>query len=233
MALNLLSVPQAARELNVSAARVRELVHSGRLRAEQPGRELLIDADSLHHRVNVVRPSPGRPLSPRMAWALLWRLSGYRASWVSPAEQSRLAKYARSRPVEKWPQLLSNRAEVHRARMLPGPLARLKADEQAAASGVRAARHYGLDLQAGRDEVELYVDADRFHELVGAKRIRLDPREPNVLIRVPRHSPVLAFSEAHRGFAPPAAVAADLLDAGDERSVRAARQLLAEVGRGR
>lgn len=113
--------------------------------------------------------------------------------------------------------------------MLPGPLKRLREGAQVAIGGVSAAMHYGIDLLGAADDVELYVEPKLFEELVDAKRINLAPDVPNVLIRVPRISPVLAFDDEHAGFAPPAAVAADLMDAGDERSVNAARRLLANL----
>lgn len=224
----LLAVVDVAQRLDISPARVRELVHGGQLSAQRVGRELLVDADSVHRRAHIVRPAAGRPLSPRMAWGLLWKLSGVRAPWLAPAEHSRLRKYAVRLALEDWPRLLANRAEVHRARMLPGPLKRLREDPRAAIGGVAAAMHYGVDLMGAADDVELYAEPDLFRELADAKRINLAPEAPNVLIRVPRLSPVLAFDAEHAGYAPPAAVAADLADAGDERSVRAARQLLAE-----
>jgi excisionase family DNA binding protein len=222
----LLTVADAAQQLGISPARVRELVHSGQLRAQQPGRELLVDADSVNRRAQVVRPVAGRPLSPRMAWALLWRLSGMRAPWLAASEHSRLRKYVRRLDLERWPQMLSRRADVYQVRMLPGPLDRLRNDPQAALGGVSAAMHYGLDLVSPVDEIELYVERERFEALVEAKRIKLDPQAPNVLIRVPTIPSVLALDGEYAGFALPAAAAADLADAGDERSVRAARQLL-------
>lgn len=224
-----LAVPDAARQLGISLDRVRELVHSGQLRAQRPGRELLVDAASVYRRAQIVRPAAGRPLSPRMAWAFLWRLSGVRAPWLAASEHSRLGKYIRRLAVERWPQTLSHRAEVYQARMLHGPLDRLRHDPQAALGGASAAMHYSLDLMGPADDVELYVERERFQELVEAKRIKLDPQVSNVLIRVPRIPSALALSNEHAGYAPPAAVAADLLDAGDERAVHAARQLLATL----
>lgn len=226
-ALAFLSVADAARQLGVSPGRVRELVHSGQLNAERIGRAVLVSADSVRRRLEIVQPAGGRPLSPRMAWALLWHLSGARARWLAPAEHSRINKYVRRLPVEQWPRMLTNRADVHQARMLPGSLTRLRDDPRAVLSGVAAASHYGIDLVGDVDDVELYVEPEHFHDLVARKRINLAPQVPNVLIRVPFSAEVLHFSDDHAGFAPPAAVAADLVDFGDERSIRAAHQLRA------
>ncbi|WP_410655539.1 helix-turn-helix domain-containing protein [Amycolatopsis sp. lyj-112] len=226
----LLPVAQVAQTLGISRERVRELVHSGRLDSVRVGRELVIEARSVEHRKNVVKPSPGRPLSSRMAWGLLWLLSGHTAPWVSPSERVRLRSYARERLPDQWPRLLSGRASVYPVRMLAGPLARLRSDEHAAVSGAAAAGHYGSDLLAGDTDEEFYVDAARFEELARSRRLRTDSDQPNALIRVPGHPGVLRV-EGHDGYAVPAAVAADLLDAGDERSVLAAQQLLTRLGK--
>lgn len=226
-ALPFLSVADAAHLLGVSPERVRELVRGGQLDAERVGRAVLVNADSVRRRQEIVRPAAGRPLSPRMAWGFLWRLSGARAPWLAPAERSRINKYVRRLPVEQWPRILGNRAEVYRARMLPGPLSRLREDPRAVVGGVAAASHYGVDLSGDAGDVELYVEPEYFRDLVAKKRINPSPQVSNILLRVPFSAEVLHFSDDHAGFAPPAAVAADLADSGDERSVRAARQLRA------
>ncbi|ANN14974.1 hypothetical protein SD37_04415 [Amycolatopsis orientalis] len=226
---DLLPVAQVARILGISRERVRELAHDGRLDAIRVGRELLIDVRSVERRKNVVKPAAGRPLSARMAWGLLWSLSGHRPLWISPSERVRLARYAREREPADWPRLLSGRARGYRARMLAGPLARLREDVHAVISGPVAAGHHGADLMAGGADEEFYVDAGRFDELARSRRIRLDGAEANVVIRVPALPGVLR-PPGSDGYAIPAAVAADLLDAGDERSVLAAQQLLTRLG---
>ncbi|MFC9250859.1 helix-turn-helix domain-containing protein [Amycolatopsis thailandensis] len=225
----LLPVARAAQVLDISRERVRELVHGGRLDAIRIGRELLIDARSVEHRKSVVKPAAGRPLSARMAWGFLWSLSGCHPSWISPSERVRLKRYAQEREPAQWPRLLSGRARVYRVRMLAGPLARLREDPHAVVSGPAAAGHYGADLMAGGADEEFYVDAARFEDLARSRRLRLDSAEPNAVIRVPALSGVLR-PPGSDGYAIPAAVAADLLDAGDERSVLAAQQLLTRLG---
>ncbi|GAB3441765.1 hypothetical protein GCM10027436_26610 [Actinophytocola sediminis] len=135
--------------------------------------------------------------------------------------------------LEKWPRTLAGRADAYRARMLPGPLKRLREGPRVAVGGVSAAMHYGLNLMGDADDVELYIEDELFQELVEAKRINLAPEASNVLVRVPRIPSALSFDDAHAGFAPPAAVAADLADAGDERSVNAAGHLLANLDEAR
>ena len=63
MASSLLSVADAARELHVSARRVRQFIEAGRLRAHKLGRDYVIvraDLDAVRH-----RPGPGRPTTKR------------------------------------------------------------------------------------------------------------------------------------------------------------------------
>lgn len=219
----MVSLPEAAARLKVSQQRARALARNGQLRSIKVGREYLVDAGSVRQRQQVMRPRPGRPLSPRMAWGLLVLASGGDPEWCNPAERSRLRRYLR-RDLEQWPRLLQNRAEVHRVRMLAGPLRKLQGLPGVAEGGISAAARYGLDLMPSGAEHELYVPFESFQKLNQAGRIKLGALEPNVLLRVlPERLPMRI---AHDGLAPAAAVAVDLLEAGDERSVRAGRQLL-------
>ncbi|MGI8313389.1 hypothetical protein [Saccharopolyspora hattusasensis] len=226
----LVSLPEAAARLQISQKRARDLARGGQLRTIKLGREYLVDVGSIRHRQQVMHPQPGRPLSPRMAWALLVLASGEEPDWVSPAERSRLRRYL-SRNIEQWPRLLQSRAELHRIRILAGPLRKLRELPGVASGGISAAARYGLDLMPSGAEHELYVPAESFRELREAGRIKLGASEPNVVVRVlPDQLPI---SIARDGLAPPAAVAVDLLEAGDERSARAGKRLLDQSGAGR
>ncbi len=220
-------VARAAVELGVSASRVRDLVAAGQLDAVRPGHELLVDEDSIRRRLYVVRPAAGRPLSPRMAWAVLWLASARQPTWVSPAELSRARRYLRERSLKAWPRLLGNRAEVHRGRMLPGTIERLRDSSGVSAGGISAVGYYGLDLLPAGDEYEFYLESDRFAQLKASHRIMLDADRPNVVLRVPALAEPDLVAEP---VVPLAVVAADLLDDGGERGNRAAMQLLARLG---
>jgi len=65
-----ISVAEAAHELGVSPRRVRHLVDSGALPARRLGVGWLLPADAVHARARHA-PSPGRPLSAPLAWAVL------------------------------------------------------------------------------------------------------------------------------------------------------------------
>lgn len=94
-------------------------------------------------------------------------------------------------------------------------------------SGASAASHHGADLLAF-EQIEAYVrekDLDALRREYGLRRPS-DGQAANVVVRVPE--PDWPFSPDLR-VAPPLVVAADLLDAGDARSVRAARRLFREA----
>lgn len=82
MALN--SVKDIAKVRGVSEQRVRQLIRTGAILAVRVGANYVIDSrDALHP------PRGSRPLSDRMAWALIHALSGIRDMSVSPKERSR------------------------------------------------------------------------------------------------------------------------------------------------
>ena len=76
---------EAARMMGVSAVRARQLAREGRLRARRVGGRWLVDAASVPS-----APRRGRPMSPRIAWALVAISSGGSADWIEPRESCRL-----------------------------------------------------------------------------------------------------------------------------------------------
>lgn len=224
-----MTVADAARRLDVAPAQVRELVRAGELDATKLGRELLIDPDSVWRRLAVVRPEAGRPLSPRQAWAVLWLRSGRHPGWLTSAQRARAHRYAaRGQEIERWPAMLRRRARVHRGRMLRAQLDRLRGHPDTCAAGVSAAGHHGLDLMETGDEAELYLPRRLLDELRQTRRVSLGARNSNVVLRVPAlDEDVVELGE----IAPPAVIVADLLDRGNERTVRAAGELLGRLDR--
>src|SRR5258708_6498012 len=73
MDADVLSVREAAEQLGVSSARVRQLISAGSLPARRSSAGWLIRADAVAHRSGSARA--GRPASPRTAWAILCILS--------------------------------------------------------------------------------------------------------------------------------------------------------------
>jgi hypothetical protein len=116
------------------------------------------------------------------------------------------------------------RAENHRFVAHPAALSRLDRDRRVVLGGVSAAVHHGAEV-LGLDRLEGYVRAEDFDGLRREYALREPgPRDvANVLLRVPLPAWPFAPGERH---APRLVVATDLREAGDERSTRAARDLL-------
>jgi uncharacterized protein YciI len=119
---------------------------------------------------------------------------------------------------------LASRAKVRHLRAHPGVLDRLRADKRLLLSGADAARVHHADLVA-LDGVEAYVrDQDRDAVL---RQYRLEPAvlaEANVVLRVLPGD--VEDAPGQDRIVSPSLLALDLIDAGDERSVRAGRALV-------
>ena len=209
-----LAVNDAAVVLGISPRRVRALAAAGTLPARRVGNAWLVSIDERAP----ARP-PGRRFSARSAWAVL----GLGEHRLSRSERAR-ALDRRARLLELPRSALANRAEVHRLYAHPGVRGRLAADPRFLRSGVSASERYGADVLAA-EQLEGFVR----EESLGALRRHYGLIDPpggvatNLIVRVPR--PDWPFGD-DLDVAPLLVVVADLLDAGDERSVRAATALL-------
>jgi len=186
---------------------------AGKLPARRIGRAWIVDVTD-----HSPPRYPGRPLSARSAWGVL----GLGEDRLSRSERRR-ALDRRAKLGEAPPGMLANRAAAHRFRAHPGLLGQLAADPRLLASGVSAAGRYRADIIA-LGELEAYVRAEDIESIEHEYALR-EPRDgvrPNVVLRTPQ--PDWPFRDGVEA-APLLVVAADLLDAGDERSVRAAREL--------
>jgi excisionase family DNA binding protein len=209
-----LAVNEAAEKLGISPRRVRALAAAGRVQARRVGNAWLVRVDEQAP----PRPS-GRRFSARSAWAVL----GLGEDGLSRSERRR-ALERRARLLDLPRSALANRADVHRLYAHPGVLPRVAADPRFLPSGVSASERYGADiLAAGRQEG--YVR----HQSFGALRREFGLIDPprdvaaNLVLRVPRPDwPFVLDADV----APLLVVVADLQDAGDARSVRAAEALL-------
>lgn len=209
------SVAEAAKALGLSPRRVRALAEAGQVPARRVGRAWVIDLDS-----RLPPRPPGRRLSARSAWAVL----GLGHDGLSRSERQR-ARERQGRLRDLPASALVRRAEVHRLVAHPAALRRLHDDHRIVLGGVSAAAHHGAEVIAV-DRLEGYVRADDLDPVRQTYALR-PPGEgdgANVVLRVP--APAWPFPQGER-YAPRLVVAADLRDAGDERSVRAARGLLA------
>ena len=210
----------AAELLNTHVGSVRAMAARGDLAAEKIGGRWLVDeADA--HRLAGAHLGPGRPLSARSAWGLLLRLSGIPIEGYSRSEAQRIRDRA-ARVDVLAPNALARRAEVHRFLAHPSILERIASDPRLVRGGaVALPPSPGSLVDASR--LEGYVRAPDLDGMVD--RFQLQPTPPsraNVWLRVP----AVDWPFDDGDVAPPAVAAADLLDAGDERSVRLAREVL-------
>ncbi|MDX3852140.1 excisionase family DNA-binding protein [Streptomyces sp. AK02-01A] len=230
-----MSVVQAAESLGVDDSRVRQLLHDGKLRGFRVGGRWLVEAASVQDR-KMAAPEPGRPLSARNAWGALSMLSGCSPDGLSHPERSRLLARLRNLAADgdlatvRLQKLLAARAEVRRYSVHRGVLPVLLDDPDVVRAGVSAAPHVGADYIApGRGEI--YVHPERIGKLEAAFGLVRDAQRGNLVVRVPPASAwaflVSGAREVNAGRnAPAPVVAADLLDAHEDRASVAAAGIL-------
>lgn len=229
-----IEVKEASRRLGINESRVRQLLRAGDLRGRHVGNSWLILADDVA-RLERSDRRPGRPLAPKRAWAMIDLLEGGGASWLSYSARSqvrdRLENLDEPGPNE-WIALLRGRSRVLDVVGHPAALDRLRRADGVRVGGAVAGR--GFDLVALADPVpEYYVPEEQWDQLASSLALQ-ESREPNVHIRIPRE--VWPFSEPGDSV-PDAALAADLLESPEPRSVSAGagrlNQLLAKWQQGR
>ncbi|QGQ18497.1 helix-turn-helix domain-containing protein [Cellulomonas sp. JZ18] len=209
-------VPEAARMLGVSPGRVRQVIADGSIAARQVGGRWLIDVASLPS-----APRRGRPMSPRIAWALAEMSAGRRAPWLSNEEAYRLRVRRNTLAHDARPELLlrswlASRADRHQL-AAPDPR-QLQDDPRLVPSGISDPRS---GMSAGH-QVEAYVHADAFedvradHLLVPADRSRANVWLHAAPLLPERPVPLLL-------------VAADLADHDGPRELGRARELIAAL----
>lgn len=192
------SAKEAAELLGVSRMQISRLVAAGEVKSERFGNALQIDFDSLQ-RYRDLRPAPGRPVEPDVAWRLL---GGDVGRALDLAGLQRLAIESR------------RRAQRHEMRVLPGSIERVLSDPAVVVSGARAAVEHGAAVQ-DRPPYQLYVsesDFDSFVRRHGAREVSADA---NLIVRVaPRDAWIFGAGLV----APPLVAMVDLVDERDDRS---------------
>ncbi len=224
-----LSVAEAADRLGVDRSRVEQLLWSGRLVGRKSGRIWFVDAESVE-RAQLHRAPAGRPMAPARAWGLLDLLSGGSAPWLSSVARSqvraRIPDLGRT-DADVWRGLLRARSEVLEIRMHPGvwePMLEALGPDAVVAGVVRAVE-VGADVVDLNPRRELYVRSERWPVAAKRWKAKVSVADANVRVRLPQG--VWPFDEGES--AVPAAVAADLLEAAEPRSVRAGHQMLREL----
>ena len=214
-----ISIPEAAAILQVSPRRVQQLVSAGRYPARKVGGVWMLDADALAEPRRA-----GRPMSVRVAWALLDVLGGGPGAGVSQPEQSRLRRRIRElrelpdrSRVEQLRSWLPNRARRVQLSAAPPDLADLRNDGRLVLSGVSDPR----SRMSSAAWVEGYAAAEHADAL-RADFLMSARGRPNVVLHVvAAERPVPDVSAA--------LLAADLADWAGPREQAAAARILREL----
>jgi excisionase family DNA binding protein len=218
--MQLLSIPEAARELQINASRARALVSSGELAGIKVGGRWLVERDAVARRKLNPRPA-GRPLEPSNAWGALFLASGMEAPWLDAQASWRIRQALSAHGLAGLRPRLARRARPRRFLAHRGELKYLREREGVVVSGISGAGSQGLDLVSG-SEIDAYVREDKLRAL--QRDHALNPAaegEGNVLLRA---VPVAAWHLENLQIAPLAAVAIDLAEEPDSRSARVGRQ---------
>lgn len=216
-------IADAARQLEISPRRVHQLVAAGRLGGRRIGRSWVLDRAEIQ-RFAHARPEAGRPWSPSSAWNVLALADGD-AVHGSPLDRSR-AKKRLQIGLEPLASRLSSRAQSRWFYGHPAVQSEMLSHPGVVAGGVSALSDHHVDLVVN-DQSEAYVSESRVAELADRFALDADSDRPNVRLRVVSDDD-WPF-EAGQRVAPAPVVAVDLLDSDDERSQRAARELLAKA----
>jgi hypothetical protein len=211
--------------LGVSADAVRKRIASGRLPAQWHGRQWWLHTSSVD-RLARQQVGPGRPLSPGMAWAILFLVAGdhdaVAAAVRNPRYRSRLTAWLRSHTFAEHSSHLRARAEAEDFDAHASELSRILERPDVLATGISAGDAVGL--VGGGDAVEVYAAADRREALV--REHALAPGPGPVRIRWVPNEIWPLLNRNGDGRAPLPAVLLDLLDHDDPRARREAMRAL-------
>jgi len=217
--MDVLSVARVADVLDVSPRRVRQLLESGQLAGQQLGRSWVIDRGDVER---LRRNGAGRPWSASSAWAVLELAAGHEPE-LSPVERSRARRRLADHGLGGLVEQLRARAERREVYAHPSVLGAVVGDGRVVRGGVSAAPHYRADLIV-QDAAEVYVRAGDVVDLIDRYALDEDADRPNAILHVVDDE-AWPFDDQQQ-IASWAVVAVDLLDADDERSQRAGRELI-------
>jgi hypothetical protein len=175
-----LPIVPAAKRLGVTQGRVRQLIKSGDLLANQVGDIWLVESESVERRI-ALAPGHGRRLTPARAWGLLCIADHQPAPWLDRSTRYKVRALLRDRGLRALSSKLVDRGLPVRLRSHPSLLRRLRDDPRLMLTGATAAAELGLGLLAG-DVVEAYIESGRFEEISQEYHLR-PSRETNVVLR--------------------------------------------------
>lgn len=200
--------------MGVSAVRARQLVRAGRLRGRQVGGRWVVDVSSIPS-----APRRARPMSPRMAWALVEVSERGSADGIGPRELHRLRRALERLAADAEPELLLRSwlaARGDRRLLSAVEISALRDDPRLVMSGLSDARSGLLAAKS----VEAYVHAGDMPSVL---------RDHLLIDAWPRANVVLHSAPLLPEWPVPALlVAADLADHDGPRELARARELIAE-----
>lgn len=222
-----LSTAEAAAALGVSRERIRQLAASGALRARRSSAGWLIPADAVAERSGA---HPGRPVSPRTAWAVLRVLDELRSESIPDRRlRHRARELVRAlpdpvdNPSAAWRRVLAPRAQPERFWAHPGVLDELAADGRLSVGGSTA-----IQERAGLSDAAIrtyYVGRGDLDAAVGDYALRVDVEGELLLEIVPPGAHDALVPKPGEPVAAPVA-AADLLEEADPRAQAAGARVL-------
>jgi hypothetical protein len=228
-----LTSSEAADRLDISTQRLRQLIVTGDIDAERHGHVWAIDPASVDDYGRGRRPTAGRSLSPRMAWAALLSNFGteltddiIEAFALRRTERSRLSKLSDRDPNE-WRWLARRRATTQRFNTFDAYLDRLDNTDDVVRTGISAIADHRVDLVAHQRSLDVYATPATVAELIAS--MRLTPTSTgNLTLRSIGNLDPIAFV-LERNVMPGAVVAVDLLDDADTRTARAGIDLIETI----
>jgi hypothetical protein len=218
---------QAAEQLGVTQQRIQTLFAAGDLRGRKVAGRLLMDSSDIQARL-VRRPGRGRPLAARVAWGMLWELSGERADWLAASERSRLRTRIRTLNAEEVVLRVRRRAILHQYRILPAYLNRVAADAACVPGGISAASAVGADIVA-IGFAEAYATTPTLGRLVKQYAMEEAGSDTDLNVNLRVLDDDLTFLLTSRTRMPAAVVACDLMESPEPRTRRAGTQLLSDL----
>ena len=210
----------AAERLGVSQRQVQRLIAAGELPAQRTaGDAWLVDALALNALARG-RPVRGRPWTQATAWAALWQLSGFDATWLEPRAAARLIARLEHMNPDTLVHACRRRAATHRFRASESFLDALR--ERVALTASSATSVADFDMDADLRRFDGYCSHSSLDDLAAEFHLASDARG-NVTLRVVEAREDLLLG---RRAMPIAVVAADLLESDEPRDRAAGLRVL-------
>lgn len=214
-----MTVAQAAETAGLSRSWVDALIRAGKVDAHRVGHQYVIDDPS---QLLALPRRRGRPMTPKMAWALMLHADGQDAPWATAQEKSRIRAHMAKLELDPGAATRLQALVVNRAARLsfhsPQPRALLD-DADVLPSGISDPR---AGMSSG-DGAEGYVWEDDLRRVV-RRHLLVTPttNRPNVWLHVSPFVPASALRLQ---------VAADLAEHGGPRERTRALALVRQVMR--